>query len=132
MGTPRFSLPRFHYLALLTAILFASTAARAQDGALARCQEVKGALLTGGGQSWQAIKAGDNIPAGTTLVALFEADLTSANKAVAVKLLGDIGMFGPLPVFDTAVRVLDAGSADLTLGLDHGLIILTNAKESGA
>src|SRR5262245_35613417 len=113
----------------LVAMLAGAPIAWAQD--VARCQKVNGALLTQAGETWKAVKSGDNVPAGAKLVALFEAELTSANKAVAVKLVGDIGMFGPLPVLDTAVRFQEPGSADLALGLDHGLVIFTNNKDSG-
>jgi hypothetical protein len=125
------SLPHRRHWLLLLSMVAATPAAWAQDGAAARCQKVNGTLLTRAGQTWKAVKAGDNVAAGANLVALFEAELTSANKAVAVKLLGDIGMFGPLPVLDTAARLLEPGSADLALNLDHGLVIFTNTKESG-
>jgi len=124
--SPRICLPGA--LALI-AMLAAAPVAGAQD--VARVQKVNGSLLTQVGETWKAVKAGENVPAGAKLVALFEAELTSANKAVAVKLLGDIGMFGPLPVLDTAVRFLEPGSADFALSLDHGLVIFTNTKESG-
>src|SRR5207253_1629403 len=90
------------------------------------------ALLTRAGQGWQSIKAGDAIAPGAALVSMFEAELASANKAVVVKLKGDVGLFGPLSVLETAVRILEPGPADLTLGFDRGLVVLSNAKESGA
>lgn len=125
------SLPHRRHWLLLLSMVAATPAAWAQDGAAARCQKVNGALLTQAGQSWKAVKAGDTVAAGANLVALFEAELSSANKAVAVKLLGDVGMFGPLSVLDTAVRLQEPGSADFALTFDHGLVVFTNTKDSG-
>ena len=103
----------------------------AQEAGL-RCADHQGVLLARSGAGWKAVKAGDAVAPGTSLVAMFEANLESANKAVAVRLLGDIGEFGPLPVLESAVRVLDAGSADASLVLERGIVILTNAKQEGA
>lgn len=96
------------------------------------CLERDGVLLARSGKSWQTLKPGDQVAPGTSLVVLFGADLESANKAVGIRLLGDIGEFGPLPVLDTAVRVLDNGKADAALALERGLVVLTNNKKDGA
>lgn len=119
-------------LAALAGLLAALSPASGQDDGAGRCVEVKGALLSRTGGGWKALKAGENVPSGVELVALFEADLESANKAVAIKLLADVGDFGPLPVLDTSARLLLSKSADAAIALDHGVVVLTNQKENGA
>ncbi|MCI0684750.1 MAG: hypothetical protein L0Y71_21850 [Gemmataceae bacterium] len=91
---------------------------------------MNGTLLTRAGGGWRHVKAGDSVAAGTTLVSLFEADLKS--QGVAIKLLGDIGQFGPLSVLDAAVRILDADKDDAALALERGVVVLTNTKDQGA
>jgi hypothetical protein len=110
--------------------LFAAAPALAQGEA--RCTAVQGVLLARDGGAWKAIKNGDAVPADTTLVALFEANFVSANGAVEVKLVSDIGEFGPLPALESAVLVHKRDDADLALTLDRGIIILTNQKKSSA
>lgn len=105
----------------------------AQEAGAFQCIAVKGTLLGRADGGWQSLKANASIaPPRTTLIALFEADLKCSSGGVALKMLGDIGQFGPLPVLDTAIRVLDPGKADAALALDRGQIILTNTKDQGA
>ncbi len=97
------------------------------------CVEIQGVLLARqGDKAWQVVKPKENAPAGTLLVSLFSAELQSANGAVGVTLLGDVGQFGPYPVMEAAVRLNDAGNTDLDLTLERGIVILTNKKASGA
>ena len=127
------SSPRLGWFALcLSGWLLGACAANAQDGA-ARCLEVKGALLTRSGKDWQAIKAGDAVAPGASLVSMFEARLESANKAVGIKLIADIGEFGPLPVLETAIRLQKKiTKADLAVTLERGIVAFANLKDQGS
>jgi hypothetical protein len=121
--------------------------ASAQEAA--SCVNVRGALLSrpdGGPRgklgaklpairqaaAWTALKAGAPVLKDALLVALFEAELASPNGAVGVKMAGDIGEFGPLPVLESAIRIHQSGKADLALTLERGAIVLTNNKKKGA
>jgi hypothetical protein len=106
------------------------TAARAQSAG--KVAEVRGALLARQGAGWQTLQAGAAVPKDVTLVALFESDLISANGAVNVKMLGDIGDFGPLPALESSIRVHDPDDADLALTLETGIVVLTNKKQAPA
>src|SRR5262245_33702635 len=101
-----------------------------EDGV--RCVTVNGALLVRKGVGWQPLKVGETAPPGAELISLFQSELESANKAVAIELRGDIGEFGPLPVLDTAVKVRASNKADAAFTLERGLLILTNKKSDGA
>ncbi|MCS7047490.1 MAG: hypothetical protein NZO58_14125, partial [Gemmataceae bacterium] len=116
------------FLALATA---APPTCLGQEAA-AICNDVKGALLTSGASGWRAIKAGDVIAAGTRLTSMFEAQLSSANKAVGVKLVGDVGMFGPLSVLESSITVLKADKADFSFDFLRGLVVMTNTKAAGS
>ncbi len=132
MAIPRGFLPRLWLFSLaLLSILAQPSQAAAQDGGI-RCVDVQGTLLARMGVSWQPIQAGDAVAPGTTLISMFQANLESANKAVAIQLRGDIGEFGPLPVLETAVHVRESGKADAAFTLDRGLLILANQKIAGA
>ena len=105
----------------------------AQEAGGFQVTAVNGALLGRADSGWQSLTANESIAnPGTTLIALFEADLKVNGGAVAIKMLGDIGEFGPLPVLDSSIRIRKPGMADAALALDHGVIVLTNTKTAGA
>jgi hypothetical protein len=125
-------------------LLTCGSPALAQD---VKCTSVRGAFLARQGKAtvkalvtgialdkaWRGIQAGDAVPQDVPLVALFEAELSSANGAVGVKMVGDIGEFGPLPVLESALRVgIPDGDQDLALTLERGAVVLTNNKKDGA
>ena len=59
-------------------------------------------------------------------MALFEAELASPGGVVGVKMAGDIGEFGPLPVLESAIKIHNAGKADLAPKyLDDAAVLLT-------
>jgi hypothetical protein len=113
---------------------FLGSALSAQEAGGLEPTAVKGALLGRADSGWQSMKANESAAnPGSTLIALFEADLKSTNGAVTVKMLGDIGEFGPLPVLDASVRILKPGAQeDVALALQRGVIVFTNTKSSGA
>lgn len=115
---------------LLGALCSFVSPASAQEAA--SCVEVRGALLAKQGGAWTPLKAGAPVPRDTLLVALFEAELASPGGAVGVKMAGDIGEFGPLPVLESAVKLHSSGKAELALTLERGAIVLTNNKKKGA
>jgi hypothetical protein len=105
---------------------------RAQAGnAVAVCDEVQGVLLAASEASWRPVKAGSEIAAGTQLCALFEAVLAPKNRNVEVRLLGDVGEHGPLPVMEAAVTMRESAKADCEFDLLRGVVVLTNQKKLG-
>ena len=96
-----------------------------------KCLAIAGALLVREGKSWKPLKAKDPIPPGHLIVALPKAELASANGAVHVHLLADVGQRGPFPVLESAVVLNPAKNVDLDLTVDRGIAVLVNAKKSG-
>jgi hypothetical protein len=93
---------------------------------------VDGALLArtkAGG--WESVAAKSDVPADRLLVALFGAELQSANGAVDVKLVADVGQRGPFPVLEAAAR-FHASTSDLEVTLERGIMVLVNKKKAGA
>ena len=96
------------------------------------CTQIHGALLSRAStKDWQALRAESAVPKDALLVALFGADFRSSNKAVEARMLADVGQRGPFPVLEAAVR-FHAGSHDLEVTLERGILVLTNVKSSGA
>jgi hypothetical protein len=107
-----------------------SSAALAQAG---KCIAVHGALLMPTtGAKWDSLAANANVPADRLIVALFGGEFRSANDAVDAKVVADVGMRGPFPVLEAAVRFHANAKADLAITLDRGILVLTNVKKSGA
>jgi hypothetical protein len=119
-------------LALLAGTLF-SQAAAAQTPA-GKCESVPGVLVgrKDPASDWRLFKENDPIPTDVLLVALPEANIKSRNGAVRLGMLADIGMRGPLPVFESALRIHDSKGVDLDLTLDRGIAVFTNLKKKGA
>ncbi len=98
-----------------------------------KVHSVAGALLQRPkGKPWQALEPGHMVGGGRSLLAIPEAEIDSANGAVRVKLLGDIGQRGMLPVFETVVQLHANPKVDLDFTLDRGIAVVTNLKEEGA
>jgi hypothetical protein len=131
-GPFRLALPSVVFVALAPVIL-ASQPAQAQEnraGARPKCLSVSGVLLRQAfNGSWHAIKAGDSIPVGP-LVCLPKAEILSADGAIKLSLLADVGQRGPFPVLEAGVAVTD-GPGDLDVTLDRGIMTLENVREEG-
>jgi len=98
-----------------------------------QCVTAKGVFLAQKGEgAWEPIKAGAAVPLERSLVSLFETNVLSANGAVEVRLLGEIGELGPLPAFEAAVKFHDNPKVDLALTLERGIALLVNKKKEGA
>jgi hypothetical protein len=125
---------------LLACLAAAPAAAGAQrssakpDAAVATCESVPGALLQREGpDKWRPVAAKGTVRDGALLVALPEAVLVSANGAVQLKLMADIGKRGPFPVLEPAVSCQKAGGdVDFDVTVDRGIAVFTNAKKKGA
>src|SRR5688572_8604641 len=126
MVMSRGSLPTLRWLtALFIGCLVGPSSLSAQVAGAFQVTAVNGTLLGRADGGWQSLKAIESVAnPGTTLIALFEADLKGAG-GVAIKMLGDIGEFGPLPVLDTTIRILEPGKADAAMELDHGVVDVT-------
>jgi len=57
--------------------------------------------------------------------------MTSADKAVGVKLMADIGQRGPYPVLDTGIIVHQAKDCDLDVTLQRGILVVANLRDQG-
>jgi hypothetical protein len=130
--------PTLRRLRLRTAIIGLLTAVALHTTAEARGQAAKvvaapGALLARANNApkWRALGPGDDVPTGTSVLALFDAVLRSADGGVEAKLIADLGRRGPLPVLEAGVTLNDPGKHDLALRLDRGLVILTNTRPKG-
>ena len=125
-------------LVLLFAAGPAVTAPQQPDkptAAVAVCQTVAGALLQREqpDKDWRPVAPKEGIRDGALLVALPEAQLVSANGAVQLNLLTDIGKRGPFPVLEAAVHCHRAsGDADMEVSFDRGIAAFTNLKKKGA
>jgi hypothetical protein len=100
---------------------------------VAKCVSVAGALLQRqGDKGWRPVAAKDALPAEALLVALPKAEIESANGAVRLAMLADVGRRGPFPVLESAVALHQNAKADLDLTFDRGLIGMENLKNTGA
>jgi uncharacterized protein (TIGR03000 family) len=95
---------------------------------------VDGVLLerAKGDKEWRFLDEGAPIRPEAQLVALPQAMLRSANGAVELTMMADIGHRGPLPVYESAIRIHDNPKVDLDLALDRGIVVFGNAKKAGA
>jgi uncharacterized protein (TIGR03000 family) len=94
---------------------------------------VDGVLLerAPGAAGWQFLDDGAPVRADALLVALPQALLQSANGNVQLKMIADIGHRGPLPVYESAVRIHDNPKVDLDFSLDRGIAGFGNGKPGG-
>jgi hypothetical protein len=100
---------------------------------VAKCVSVAGALFRKEGDgAWQSVAAKEPLGKTELLVALPEAEFHSANGAVGLRLVADVGQRGPLPVLEAAVALHEAAQDDLDVTLHRGIIVLTNHKQRGS
>lgn len=105
----------------------------AQTGNTAKCTAVHGALLMATTTAkWDSLAVNAVVPPERMVIALFGGEFQSANDAVDMKVLADVGQRGPFPVLEAAVRFHANTKRDLSVTLDRGVIVLTNTKKNGA
>jgi hypothetical protein len=97
----------------------------------ARVEAVDGALLARSGQSWHAVKSGQAWPNDVLVVALPQAEFTSANGAVRGIMLADVGHRTPYPVLESALIMHAPEQVDLDVTLDRGIVGFMNIKKEG-
>jgi hypothetical protein len=121
-------------LALSTLLPFHEAAlANERGNASVRCTKVHGALLMRGQSGgWQSVASGADVPENRLMVAIFGAEFHSANDAIEMRLLADVGQRGPFPVLEAAVRFNTPKTADLDATLERGVAVLSNIKKAGA
>ena len=118
-------------VSFLFAFLFVAGVSRA--GGPAQIEAVRGILLASpDGKDWKPLAAGAGVPVGQSLLALFGADIRSANGAVAMRLRSDLGEVGPLPALEAVARIGDNAKADLDVTLERGVVVFRNMKKEGA
>jgi hypothetical protein len=120
-------------------ILFTSSIGRAQAGQqaaapVATCGPVAGVLMerTAPGADWRFVDENNAISPEALLVALPEATIYSANKQVRLKMIADIGHRGPLPVFESAVRLHSDPQVDLDVTVERGIVGFANLASGPA
>jgi hypothetical protein len=125
---------RVRCLILLLAIAGSAQAAQQAAAPVATCGPVPGVLLerAAPGAAWQFVDENNAIPADVLLVALPDATLYSANRHVQLHMIADIGQRGPLPVFESAVRLHHNSQVDMDVTVDRGIVAFSNLQSSGA
>ncbi|MCC6417631.1 MAG: hypothetical protein IT429_05220 [Gemmataceae bacterium] len=99
----------------------------------AKAEHVHGTLLRrADGNTWKVVKQGDAIPAGSLLLGLPRGELLSANGAVTMVLVADIGQRGPFPVLEAGATLHANPDFDLDVTLDRGIVGFRNNKAKGA
>lgn len=98
---------------------------------VAKVLTVKGALLEMEKHKWVPVKVGEKIRAGRELVSFPDTELHSANGAIELIMISDIGKKGVHPILETAVVLKKNAAVDLDVTFRRGLLVLTNVKKSG-
>lgn len=126
-------LERGFLFSVLIGIVFQGPALSQEKAApVAQCVDVEGVLLTQDKPgAWLPIAPQAQPPAERLLVALFGADLHSANGAVGIKLIGDVGERGVYPIMESAIRFHKNPAVDLDVTLERGIVIFSNRKKNG-
>lgn len=97
-----------------------------------KCVSVAGVLLERAGEGrWRAVSPKETLPPDTLLVALPRAEIDSADGAVRLVLLADVGQRGPYPVLESGVILHKNPQVGLDATLDRGLIGLENRRKDG-
>ncbi len=101
---------------------------------VARCGPISGVLLSksAANADWQVIREDQPIRKDTLLIALPDAEVYSGNKTVTMTMLADVGHRGPLPVYESAVKIHQNPKVDMDVTLDRGIVVFSNAKEKGS
>lgn len=122
------------FLGVVVALPLAAPAqAQDEEAKAGKVHAVAGALMQRAkGKAWTPLHDGNAVVADRDVLAIPEAEIDSANGAVRVKLLGDIGQRGMLPVYETVIQVHANPKVDFDFTLDRGTAVLTNRKEAGA
>ncbi len=95
---------------------------------------VAGVLMerTAPGADWRFVDENNAITPDALLVALPDATLYSANKNVMLKMVADIGHRGPLPVFESAIRIHADPQVDLDVTVERGIVGFANLSKGPA
>jgi len=83
------------------------------------------------GGPWGISKDKQELPAGTQIVGGIGATLDSADGAVRVRLIGDVGGHSPFPILESSIIFREPKNVDLEIELDRGRVDLINSKKSG-
>ncbi|MBM4067475.1 MAG: hypothetical protein FJ271_00815 [Planctomycetes bacterium] len=124
--------PRWGFLLALSMAMPLPVLAQ-EDTPAGKVHAVSGALMQRQkGKAWTGLHEGHSVLANHDLLAIPEAEIDSPGGAVRVKLLGDIGQRGILPVYEAVIQVNTNPKVDLDVTLDRGTVVFTNIKEAGA
>lgn len=133
MTSPFFSRSIFLSMAL-TLCLYPTAIRGGTDKAegVATCAKVQGVLLNKTAKGWQPVEIGDSLPANSRIVALPIAEVISANKSIKVRLVPGLADRGPFPVLESSIVLGKSKKGfDLVVGLDRGIVIVSNEKKQG-
>jgi len=102
---------------------------------LARCASKDGSLLVleQGASNWKFAKNADELFAGDLILSGAGAAIENLDKSVKLTFRGDIAGNSPLPIRETAIRLLsNKEGVDFSVDFERGRIELTNTKEMGS
>jgi hypothetical protein len=123
------------WLFLAGLLLFPLVSLGADSGSAAGRSLTESGLLLGrpgAGADWQVIPPRQALPAEELLIGITGAQLDSANGAVGVSFIGNLGGLSKFPIIESAVILHTPKKADFDFSLDRGRVEVTNKKESGA
>lgn len=113
--------------------------AKAKDEAkripVARCLGKDGSvlILAKGSSTWRPAKQEEELFAGDLILSGAGVSIENLEKTVKLTFRGDIAGTSPLPIRETAIRLLPKKEGvDFSVDFDRGRIELTNTKEKGS
>jgi hypothetical protein len=121
--------------ALLCTLVVPSSAADAKKReAVARLVTASGTVVAREEREkpWKVLVKDQDVFSGDLLIGLAGAIIESKNGAVRLMTHPDLSNRSPLPIIESAVRLLSGKNGDLELALDRGRIDLTNIKAQGS
>lgn len=102
---------------------------------VARCLSKDGSLIRqeAGSTSWKTVAHNEELFEGDLIVSGGGGQLETLDSSIVLTFRGDVGGTSPLPVRETAVRLVGAREkgVDFHVNFERGRIEITNAKKSG-
>ncbi|MCY2940370.1 MAG: hypothetical protein NTV50_01715 [Planctomycetota bacterium] len=102
---------------------------------LARCLGKKGSvlILAKGSSTWRPAKQEEELFAGDLIISGAGVSIENLDKTVKLTFRGDLAGTSPLPIRETAIRLLPKKEGcDFSVDFERGRIELTNTKEKGS
>jgi hypothetical protein len=107
-------------------------AGNGRSAAVGKVASATGSVLERQGKEWRALRTGEPVHAGRTLVALPHAGIDGKTGAARLEMLGNLAQQSRYPVLEAAAVLHEDSAADLDFTLDRGRVEVVNRKEKGA